>query len=172
MMGNLISQANKQALRNPWVLGWLTLVAVVLGVNVFMIGMAFVTNPGLVSKSYYEQGREFERTVLSRNAARAELGWNLKLETGGELHAGRPGGLRMTAADKTGQPLTSAQVVVHAYRPSDANLDFSLPLAERAPGEYVGDVSFPLKGAWDLIVEVRQGENVYQLPRRVSIVGS
>jgi nitrogen fixation protein FixH len=171
-MDNLISQANKRALRNPWVLGWLALVAVVLGVNIFMISMAFVTSPGLVSKSYYEQGRELERTVQSRSAARTALGWNLQLETGGELHAGRAGGLRMVALDKAGQPLTAAQVVVHAYRPSDAESDFSLPLAERAPGEYVGEVNFPLKGAWDLVVEVRQGENTFNLPRRVSIFGS
>lgn len=172
MMDNRISQASKRALRNPWVLGWLALVAVVLGVNVFMISMAFVTNPGLVSKSYYEQGREFERTIQTRNATRASLGWDLKLEGGGELRVGQTGPFRLVALEKSGAPLKGADVVVHAYRPSDANADFSLPLAEKAPGEYLGDIQFPLKGAWDLVVEVRRGDDLYQVPRRIAIFGS
>ena len=170
-MDNPISQANKRALRNPWVLGWLALVAVVLGVNIYMISMAFITSPGLVSKNYYEQGRDYERTVQSRSAARAALGWDVALEVSG-VHMGKPAAFRIVAKDKDNRPLAESQVKLFAYRPSDVNADFSTVLAEKVPGEYVGDVVFPLKGAWDLVVEVKQGEDIYQVPRRLAVLAN
>ena len=57
MSNKKISQDNPNAWRNPWVLGWLALVAVVLVVNAVMITIAFVTNPGLVTEDYYEKGQ-------------------------------------------------------------------------------------------------------------------
>jgi nitrogen fixation protein FixH len=170
VLQNGISQSSKRALRNPWVLGWLALVAVVLGVNIFMITMAFVTNPGLVSKDYYEKGRDYERTVQQRIAARNALAWDLSLQTPERIVLQRPAAFRITAADKVGLPLVGADVTVRAFRPSDANADFSMPLAEVTGGQYVGDLVFPLKGVWDVIVEVRQGEHNYEIARRVSVV--
>ncbi|MGE0082140.1 MAG: FixH family protein [Thiohalomonadaceae bacterium] len=169
VLQNGVSQSSKRALRNPWVLGWLALVAVVLGVNIFMISMAFVTNPGLVSKDYYEKGRSYERTVQQRIATRTALGWELALETPERIVMQRPAAFRLHVADKVGLPLAKADVTVHAYRPSDANADFATPLAEASAGQYVGDLQFPLKGKWDLIVEVKQGEHSYQIARNVFV---
>lgn len=170
VLQNGVSQSSKRALRNPWVLGWLALVAVVLGVNIFMITLAFVTNPGLVSKDYYEKGRSYERTVQSRMAARSALGWDLALEAPGQIVLQRPAAFRLHVADKVGLPLGGAEVTMRAFRPSDADADFVMPLAEVTAGQYVGDLQFPLKGVWDLIVEVRQGENSYEIARRVSVL--
>lgn len=167
-----ISQANKSAWRNPWVLGWIALVSVVFAVNAFMITMAFTTSPGLVEKDYYEQGRDYERTLQTRMAERAALAWKLSLNTPDAITEGRPAALNLGVLDKAGAPLANAQVKVHVYRPSDANADFYLPLAEKSSGQYVGDVTFPLKGIWDLIIDVKQGTNSYQMTQRVLVLGS
>lgn len=164
-----VSQSSKRALRNPWVLGWLALVAVVLGVNIFMISLAFITNPGLVSEDYYEKGRSYERTVQQRAATRSALGWDLALQAPEHIVWQRPAGFRLHVADKVGLPLGGATVTVHAFRPSDADADFTMPLAEVAPGQYVGDLEFPLKGKWDLVVEVKQAEHSYQIARNVFV---
>lgn len=169
VLQNGISQSSKRALRNPWVLGWLALVVVVLAVNIFMISMAFITNPGLVSKDYYEKGRSYERTVQQRIAMRTALGWDLAFETPERIVMQQPAAFRLHVADKVGLPLAHANVMVYAYRPSDAAADFSMPLAEVGPGHYVGDLQFPLKGKWDLIVEVKQGEHSYQIARNVFV---
>ena len=164
-----ISQSSKRALRNPWVLGWLALVAVVLGVNIFMISMAFTTSPGLVAKDYYEKGRSYERTVQQRIASRTALGWELALDVPERIVLQRPAAFRLQVADKVGLPLAGANVTVHAFRPSDADADFAMPLAEVTGGHYVGDLQFALKGKWDLLVEVKQGEHSYQIARNVFV---
>jgi nitrogen fixation protein FixH len=164
-----ISQGNRQALRNPWVLGWIALVTIVLGVNIFMVTMAFTTGPGLVHEDYYERGRDYERTIETRIAARAALGWKLKLESARAIKTGQPAAFNLFVEDKVGAPLANANVMVNAYRPSDAESDFVIPLAEKVPGQYVGDLVFPLKGIWDVIIEVKQGEDAYQITRRISV---
>ena len=50
----MISQDNKQAMRNPWLLGWLGILAVVITVNIIFIVTAFKTYPGLVDDDYYD----------------------------------------------------------------------------------------------------------------------
>ena len=59
-----ISQDNPKALKNPWVIGWLLLVAVVLAVNIGFISLAFITNPGLVDKNYYEKAEDYEENLV------------------------------------------------------------------------------------------------------------
>jgi nitrogen fixation protein FixH len=42
-----------QPLKNPFVIGWLVMLVLVLSVNLFMVNMAIVTNPGLVKNDLY-----------------------------------------------------------------------------------------------------------------------
>jgi nitrogen fixation protein FixH len=162
------SQSNRRAMRNPWVIGWLALVAIVLSVNAFMISMAFWTSPGLVVDDYYEQGKDYEQTINSRLAAQHALGWDLNLEFDKPV-LNRPALFRITAADKVGQPLTGAVVAVRAYRPSDAAADFEASLQEGLPGQYAGTISFPLKGIWDVQMDIVRGEDRYEVTRRITV---
>ncbi|MCW8957281.1 MAG: FixH family protein, partial [Gammaproteobacteria bacterium] len=75
-----ISQDNPHAWRNPWVLGWIALVVIVLVVNIAMISLAFITNPGLVTEDYYEKGIDHEENFNKRMAARSALGWSYRTE--------------------------------------------------------------------------------------------
>lgn len=166
------SQSNRSAMRNPWVVGWIALVVVVLSVNVFMISMAFLTSPGLVTEDYYEKGQDYEKTINSRIAARNALGWDLNLDMDAKPAMNRPALFRMTAVDKVGLPLRDADVTVHAYRPSDAAADFDRKLEEGLPGQYSGDISFPLKGIWDLQVIIVRGDERYEVSRRISVAAN
>lgn len=168
---NHISQSNKRALRNPWVLGGLALIATVLVVNVTMITLAITTNPGLVSKDYYERGRYNERHYLQRVAARSALGWTANLELPASIQLGALQTYRIVVVDQVGEPLRGAQVVLNAFRPSDAKADFSLPLEEVGAGIYQVAVEFQLKGIWDLLIDVKQGEKTLELPRRITVQG-
>lgn len=163
------SQSSRRALRNPWVVGWLLLLATVLSVNIFMITLAFTTGPGLVTEDYYEKGQDYEQTINSRLAARSALGWDLNLEMNGKPVQNEPALFRVTATDKVGVPLTDARVTLHAYRPSDAGADFDAVLGEGLPGQYSEDVVFPLKGLWDLQVTIERGDDTYDVSRRISV---
>lgn len=168
---NRISQSNKQAFRNPWVLGAIGLITVVLAVNITMITLAITTNPGLVSKDYYERGRYNERHYLQRVAERSALGWTASLEVPASIHQGATQTYRIAITDHVGEPLRGAQVVLNAFRPSDAKADFSMPLEEVGAGIYQGAVEFQLKGIWDLLIDIKRDDKALEMPRRISVQG-
>lgn len=165
-----ISQSNKRALRNPWVLSWIALVVIVLGVNIAMITLAVTTNPGLVDKDYYEKGRNFENNVHKQIAARNALGWSGRLDIADQLNRNKPAAVRFSIVDDKGLPLSGLKVALVNYRPSDANADFISDLKEFSPGQYETTVSYPLKGLWELTLRVTQQDQQFDmLTRRITI---
>lgn len=164
-----ISQDSKRAWRNPWVIGWLALVAVVLVINIGMISLAVVTNPGLVSTDYYEQGQAYEANLNSRQQARNALGWTLHLDYPDAISMQRPEFVRLTIVDRVGQPVENARVTVNAYRPSDAGADFSQAMREIGPGLYQARLAFALKGVWDLRAAVVRGEDSFDISQRLFV---
>ncbi len=166
------SQSSKRAWRNPWVIGWLLLLSVVLVINIGMITLAVVTGPGLVEKDYYERGREFERDRLKRIAARNALGWTAHLDMPEENRQGTEAVYRFSAVDRVGVPVGGLQVRIDSYRPSDAEADFSVPMEPYAPGMYQASIVFPLKGYWEITLVAQQGEESFDLiKRRIFVLG-
>lgn len=162
------SQSNNEPLRNPWVLAWLGLVAVFLSVNGLFVVLAVTSNPGLVVDNYYEQGRAYEKDALKLLAARNSLKWETKLEIPERVLADSPATYRFSAVDARGIPITDADVQLTAYRPSDAGADVVTRLTSPAPGLYQAEIKLPLPGIWDLNIQVRHGEDVFQQSRRIS----
>ncbi len=165
----MISQSNKQAMRNPWVLGWLALVIVVFLVNVAMIATAMVTSSGLVDEDYYEKGRDYERNFIKNRVAREALGWHFKLDVP-ELVLGQEHTLRFSVVDNAGLAVDGLDVDLLAYRPSDAAADFSMKMAAFAPGQYQVRTRFPLKGLWELKLKAHHaGESYDLIEQRISV---
>lgn len=167
---NEFSQDNPQAFRNPWFYGVIGLIVVVLAVNIGFISLAFITNPGLVDKDYYEKGQDYEANMAKYRSARAALGWSYQTDFPSSPIINTKQLYRITIVDKVGQPLTDAQLAVSAYRPSDANADFNSTLSEVTAGIYEGYITYPLKGIWEITVNIHHGEDKYDFTRRASIV--
>jgi nitrogen fixation protein FixH len=163
-----ISQDNKNAMRNPWVLGWLGLLITVVGVNIAFIVTAFKTNPGLVEESYYEKGRDVEKNFQKKLEARNRLGWDIRLQTPEEIILGKPTFYTVNIVDRVGMPLQDATVTLQAYRPSDASADSLTTMKNIATGVYQARIALPLKGIWDLKVKVNRGEDELEMARRIS----
>ena len=159
--------ATQSAWQSPWVRAWIALIVVVLAVNILMVTLAVVTSPGLVVDDYYERGRAMEESIRSRAAANKDH--MLEADIPPDLRAGQPKNLRFFVVDKVGQPVTPDAVRLFAYRPSDAGQDFSLPMLVEAPGRYGAEVSFPLPGLWDMLIEVTEGEASYRLDKRLYV---
>jgi len=170
MKKDQISQDNPKALKNPWVLGWLALVLVVLAVNVGFISLAFITNPGLVDKNYYENAQDYEENLVKYRDARTALGWSYQANFPSNPIINKKELYRLSVVDKVGQPLTAATVTFHGYRPSDASADFQTPLSEVGAGIYEGYVTYPFKGIWDITVKISRDEDHYYFTRRASIL--
>lgn len=163
-----ISQDNKQAMRNPWVLGWLGLLVFVVLINVVFIVTAFKTSPGLVDKNYYEKGRDVEKNFLKKQQAKSRLGWEISLNLPETILAGEQTTFSINVVDAAGMPLRNASVRLQAYRPSDASADYNTDMDKVADGVFQTKLSLPLKGIWDIKVYVKQGDEELELARRIN----
>lgn len=164
------SQSSKEAMKNPWFLSLLGLVAVFLIVNIVFITFAITSNPGLVADDYYEKGREYEKNVVTRLAARNKLNWETKMEIPKQITINKPDVYRFSAVDSRGVPVMDADVKFITYRPSDASADFVKQVEQIAPGLYQTKLVFPLPGIWDINLKVTHDEDVYHQTQRISVL--
>ncbi len=165
---NYYSQDNCEAKRNPWVLGWILIIIVFVTVNAGFIILSIISNPGLVTENYYEQGQLYEKNATKLMTERNKLKWETKLETPEKIITGVPDTYRFSAVDLHGLPVKNADVTLVAYRPSNARADFTIRLQQIAPGLYQEKISLPLAGTWDLNIKVQRGNERYQLSHRIT----
>lgn len=163
-----LSQSSKRAFRNPWVVGWLALLLLVIVVNGGMIVTAFKTSPGLVKDDYYEQGRDYERRVIQLTEARERLGWTVSMDSG-EVVVARPATLKIVVTDRDGDVVQGLSGNLQLYRPSDRDQDSIVSLSEVSPGNYHASYTLLLKGVWDLLLTLRQGEDDYLVEQRINV---
>ncbi len=166
------SQKSKKAFRNPWVLGWIGGILLVLGVNAAFIVTAIMTNPGLVDKNYYEKGKVQEQNFITQREVRNRLGWQMKLDAVHKPVIGESARYTFNVVDTKGIPIDGDKAVIHAYRPSDVNADFSTEMQEIAPGVYSVELIFPLKGIWDLSAILIKGEDSLKVTQRISVLSN
>ncbi|MDH5546742.1 MAG: FixH family protein [Gammaproteobacteria bacterium] len=165
------SQSSNEALRNPWVLAIIGIMATFVTVNLAFIFIAFVTSPGLVVEDYYERGRAYEKNALKMMAAtHGTRAWETRLDMENEIWVGKSQAIRFSAVDERGLAIEEASVQLIAYRPSDANRDIETLMRQIAPGIFEAEITFPLKGIWDVKIHIRQGENQFELAKRISVL--
>jgi nitrogen fixation protein FixH len=157
----------KSAWRSPWVIAWVGLVLIVLSVNLVMVYLAIGHNPGLVMEDYYERGKNHEETLFKRLAR--DPGWRMEILAPDTIPLGQATAIRFRMLDRQEQPVASDRVTLFAYRPSDARQDFSVAMQPESPGIYWAAVRFPLKGVWDLVAAVRQGDDEFNAPLRIRV---
>ncbi len=162
-----LSPKLKQDLKNPWLRGILAIVAVTISVNAGYIVYAFSSPPNLVVDNYYEQGKRYLHDESKRQQASA---WRLELLTPESPKVGREQTYRLYVMDPTGTPVTTGQVTLSAYRPSDARYDFKRPLAYVDTGTFSGKAGFPLPGSWDLIAKVTSGGQTFDVAQRIFVL--
>ena len=166
---NLLSQNNKQAMRNPWVIGWLSSLIVVVIVNTAFIVTAYKTNPGLVMENYYEQGRNYERTVLQLIDARDSLEWDVSMEVGSVL-VSEPATLIVTVLNRKGEAVTGLSGQLQLYRASNQSHDQVVSLSEVESGLYQARYTLVLQGIWDLILTISSDKGDYVVEQRINVI--
>ncbi len=152
--------------KSPWVIGWLLLVAVVLGVNVYMIMQAMNKFPGLVVDDFYERGQNYEENIhkkLHNNSL-----WKTSFDYD-QLHLNQPAEIRFMITDQQGNKVNIEKMTLYVYRPANAKKDFSQPMtvAEKE-NSWHSNVTFNSKGKWDILVsavingkEANYGESIF-----------
>jgi len=158
----MISQDSKKGLRNPWFLGMMGLIVVVLGVNGTFIWLAMQNRPALVDHEYSTKNRKSDTAALNDLEAHRALAWQTTVKPPGQPVANAPMAYEIGVTDRAGLPV-SGSMEVTAYRASDASKDFTTSFRETTPGNYQGYISFPLKGYWELRIRVQRGESIFEV---------
>lgn len=163
-----ISQVNNQALKNPWVLGVIGFLLVVISVNALFIYLAFKQPPNLVVNNYYERGKAYAMKEAAGEQEK-QLGWSGVIMTPPDSRVNQQQPYEVLIQGKNSAGLNLESVTLFAYRPSDMTADFSVPLNKMSAGRYSADIVFELPGNWDLIVEAKLGDDEFLIPRRIYI---
>ena len=158
----MISQENKKGLRNPWLLGMIGLIILVLGVNGTFIWLATHNRSTLVDRDYNTRDRKSNAAVVSDLQGQKALAWKATLKQPKAVIVGSPAGYEVSVVDREGVPVDGT-VEVSAYRASDESKDFSTTFSEVSPGNYQGFISFPLKGYWELRIRIKRGEDIFEV---------
>ncbi len=159
----MISQSHKSGLRNPWLLGILVLIGVVLAVNATFIWYATKeTRSTLVERDYKTKDRKSNEEVLSELREQHSLAWQTEIKRPKSVVMGTPATYEIGVSDRDGKPVSGTLEVV-AYRASDASKDFIVPFKEVTPGRYQGAINFPLKGYWEMHIRVKRGEEQFSV---------
>lgn len=154
----MISQSNKSGLRNPWVLGMMALIAVVLAVNATFIWFTMKEGRStLVERDYKTKDRKSNELLLSELREKQALAWQTEIKKPKSIVMGTPTSYEISIKDREGAPVSGTLDVI-AYRGSDASKDFTTTFKEVAPGRYRGYINFPLKGFWELHIRVQRGD--------------
>lgn len=154
----MISQSNKSGLRNPWVLGMMALIAIVLAVNATFIWFTMKEGRStLVERDYKTKDRKSNELLLSELREKQALAWQTEIKKPKSVVVGTPTSYEISIKDREGAPVSGTLEVI-AYRGSDASKDFTTTFKEVAPGRYQGYINFPLKGFWELHIRVQRGD--------------
>jgi len=158
----MISQHNKKGLRNPWFLGLIALIMLVLAVNGAFIWFATHHRSSLVDRDYSTNDRKSNDAVINDLQAQKALAWKATINQPKNIVMNLPIEYEIGVVDKTGAPV-SGTVEVQAYRASDESRDFAIPFTEISPGNYRGLLTFPLKGYWELRIRITRGAEIFEV---------
>ncbi|WP_428086867.1 FixH family protein [Candidatus Thioglobus sp.] len=142
--------------KSPIMMLMLALFLVLVGSTIWRIMTALETHPGMVVADAYETGERYGATLEKRQKLQ-EQGWKLELKipevvTHGIMQT------YVAVSTKQEKRLNKADATAYFYRPLEMKHDFSLPMNRTNDGAYQLEVELPLKGRWDLLVEVSKGD--------------
>lgn len=127
--------------------------------------------PGTVAHDYQEKVRAFEAYDAAREE-QSERGWQIRRGWVGEPVVDQSTPFRVQVLDRNGQPVTGASVETHFLRPSSKGLDFVEGMSEVEPGVYEASATPTHPGRWEVIIEIRRGEDRHQLRSSTDVAGS
>jgi nitrogen fixation protein FixH len=157
----------KSAFQSPWVWTIFGMFAIIFTVNYGFISAALQTSPGLVTEEYYKHGlqqNKFEKQWQDQ----AARGWKVALSVPKPWAINKEVIISINVQDKYGNPVSDGTAEITAYRPSDSNADITVELPESdKKGVYQTTISLPLKGAWDINLLFRKGDDKHMMNERI-----
>lgn len=155
-------------LKNPFVVFWLVILVIVVGVNFYMVSLAIVTGPGMTTNNAYEQGRDYAQIVAKRRHMES-LGWDLQWQMD-VLKTSETNRVTIQPIDKQGVALYLDKANLFAYRPANQDFDRVAGFERQGSDTYVAQIDLPEKGLWELLIEVEAEGETYLASQRVHVL--
>lgn len=114
--------------------------------------------PGVVANDFQKKEALYN-AYLEQVQKQEARGWLVRKGWVGEVHAGQPALFQVAVQTREHRAVTGADVRGWFLRASDTRLDQRIRLAEVEPGVYRGEIVLPVHGAWELMLEIRRGED-------------
>ncbi len=126
--------------------------------------------PGTVSHDYQKKEALYN-DYLHQVEAQTQRGWQVRKGWLYKPVAGQPATFIVAVSDRGGAAVSGAEVSGRFLRTSSSREDFDFRMAEVAPGEYRATLNMPLHGLWQLVLQIRRGEDLHEI-RADTTVGS
>ena len=148
----------------PWTfVGFFVVLAAIQGV---MIWFAIESFSGLTAEDAYQRGITYNQTIAVKEAEQA-LGWRASLTWQADRSAAGKGRLELQLLDRLGQPLQGAEIRARLRRPVGPETATSAVLVASGPGTYGADLSLPLRGQWDVDLDMTTASGNDHLTDRI-----
>ena len=140
--------------KSPMMVSMLVLFLILVGATVYRILTALETHPGMVVEDAYKSGERYGE-VLAAKKKLDEQGWVIDFSIP-ELALYQTPQTYSVKIAQHNQVLTDAKAVVYFERSVGEKNKFSVPM--KFDGSlYSAQVSLPLKGRWNVAVQVSKG---------------
>ena len=124
--------------------------------------------PGTVSHDFQKKEALYN-DYLQQVEAQQSRGWQVRKGWLYRPVAGEPATFMLTVSDRDGGPVTGAVVSGRFLRTSNSRDDFDFSMVEGAPGEYRAGLEMPLHGLWQLVLQVRRGDDLHEIRAETSV---
>jgi len=124
--------------------------------------------PGTVSHDYQEKEALYNDYLrqVERQEAR---GWQVRKGWQHAPVAGQPATFVVAVSDREGRAVSGASVDGRFLRTSNSRDDFGFAMDEVASGEYRVTLAMPLHGLWNLVLQIRRGEDLHEVRATTSV---
>ncbi len=126
--------------------------------------------PGVISHDFQKKEALYNQ-YLQQVERQRQRGWQIQKGWLTEPVVGEPAVFRVAARTRAGEPLAGATVTGQFLRPSGSALDVAFELTEREPGVYEAILKLPAAGVWNLVLQIRQGDELHEIRANTQVAG-
>jgi len=124
--------------------------------------------PGVISHDFQKKEALYNAYLLQVERQR-ERGWQIRKGWLGPAVAGHTAVFQVVARTRDDRALRGAIVSGRFLRPSGSRFDQDFTMDEVEPGVYRSELILPQPGEWNLVLELRKGDDLHEIRARTRI---
>ncbi|MGB5064813.1 MAG: FixH family protein [Candidatus Competibacter sp.] len=124
--------------------------------------------PGVIARDFHKKESLYNQ-YLQQVERQRQRGWQVHKGWLNEPIVGQPALFRVTVQTRDGDPVSGATLDGRFLRPSTSTLDVDFSLTETTPGRYEAQVNLPVPGHWDLVLQIRKGEELHEIQANTQV---